>query len=70
MLTPDQSKLRIADAEIARLKKDNDRLRKKLVDVVAGGCAIVELVFQNYPFLRVKLGGDLDELKKMKAEDF
>lgn len=71
MLTHEQTTLRRLDAEIARLKADNLRLRGKLVAVVEGFLAIAdEFIFKNNPSLKNKLMVDIEELRVMKPEDF
>lgn len=71
MLTHEQTKFRRLDAEIARLKADNLRLRGKLVAIVEGFLAIAdEFIFKNNPSLKNKLLVDIEELRVMKPEDF
>lgn len=72
MLTPDQSRLRVQDQEIIRIKADNARLRNKLKAVIDGLTPLIEM--EVLPKLstskRISLREHIDELKSIKLEDF
>jgi len=69
MLSPDQSRLRISEQEICRLRKDNNRLRQKIYDLAQGMSAIVDSgCLPSRVASAMKASSD--EIKAMKPEDF
>jgi len=72
MLTAEQTKARTRDAEILRLKKENERLQQKCFVMAQGFCELFDSVIapEMSPHLRSQLVSMVDELRDMKKEDF
>lgn len=51
MLTPEQTTMRFKDAEISRLKKENDRLNDKIREIKIGLLELIYSIAKDMNFL-------------------